>query len=232
MTRILVVDDKEENLYLLRGPADRHGCTVGPGAATAPRRSSRRASATPVLVISDLLMPVMDGYTLLRQWKADPTSDGRPRSSSTPRPTPSRRTSELALDLGADAFILKPTEPEPFMQRVNEVLQTAYHCAGSARDDGSGEVSAPGLQPGAGHEAGAQNARSWNSGYGTGDVREHILRLNRFYAALSETNKAIVHAADRERCSTPCATSPSARRLQVRVGRNDDLRAKSFVPGA
>ena len=70
MIRVLIVDDKQENLYLLRALLQGHGCVVDEARHGAEALIKAR-QAPPDLIISDLLMPVMDGYTLLRQWKAD-----------------------------------------------------------------------------------------------------------------------------------------------------------------
>jgi CheY-like chemotaxis protein len=71
LSRVLIIDDNEVNLYLLRTVLEGFGfevdeaCDGEQALAVAGRR-------IPDLVISDLLMPVMDGYTLLRHWRADP----------------------------------------------------------------------------------------------------------------------------------------------------------------
>ena len=70
MTRILIVDDKAENLYMLRALLAGHGCEVEEARHGAEALAKARL-APPQLIISDLLMPVMDGYTLLRHWKMD-----------------------------------------------------------------------------------------------------------------------------------------------------------------
>ena len=70
MIRVLIVDDKEENLYLLGALLRGHGCEVDEAHHGAEALVKARA-APPDLIVSDLLMPVMDGYTLLRHWKAD-----------------------------------------------------------------------------------------------------------------------------------------------------------------
>jgi len=70
MTRVLIVDDKAENLDLLRALLQGHGCEVDEARHGAEALVKAR-QAPPDLIISDLLLPVMDGYTLLRHWKAD-----------------------------------------------------------------------------------------------------------------------------------------------------------------
>ena len=77
MIRVLIVDDKQENLYLLRALLQGHGYDVDE-ARHGAEALIRARQAPPDLIISDLLMPVMDGYTLLRQWKADERLQGIP----------------------------------------------------------------------------------------------------------------------------------------------------------
>ncbi len=120
MIRVLIVDDKQENLYLLRALLQGHGCVVDE-ARHGAEALTRARETPPHLIISDLLMPVMDGYTLLRQWKADERLQTIPFVVYTATYT-EPKDERLALDLGADAFIIKPVEPEPFMARIQEVL--------------------------------------------------------------------------------------------------------------
>ncbi len=127
MTRILVVDDKEENRYYLEALLTGHGHDVvlarhGAEALTMARQQP------PEVIVSDLLMPVMDGYTLLRHWKSDALLQGIPFVVYTATYTKSA-DEKLAFDLGADAFILKPAEPDEFIQRIGEVLEKPVSSA-------------------------------------------------------------------------------------------------------
>jgi len=120
MKRVLIVDDKEENLYYLRALLGAHGCEVSSARHGAEALTMARQSP-PDVVISDLLMPVMDGYTLLRHWKADAHLKSKPFIVYTATYT-EPEDERLALSLGADAFILKPTEPDEFLVRLEAVL--------------------------------------------------------------------------------------------------------------
>ncbi|MBX3707162.1 MAG: response regulator [Pseudomonadales bacterium] len=119
MTSVLVVDDKEENRYYLEALLGGHGYAV---------RSARHGAealvlarqAPPDVVVSDLLMPVMDGYTLLRHWKADARLQPIPFVVYTATYTEAE-DERLAFDLGADDFVLKPAEPEQFLERIEAV---------------------------------------------------------------------------------------------------------------
>lgn len=123
MSHVLIVDDKPENLYLLRVLLQGHGYQVEE-ARDGAQALQRARQQLPALIVSDLLMPVMDGYTLLRQCKADPTLCSVPFVVYTATYT-EPRDERLALDLGADAFIVKPAEPGDFMARVEAVLDAA-----------------------------------------------------------------------------------------------------------
>ncbi len=119
MKSALIVDDKDENLYYLAAVLSSTGWNVrrarhGAEALTLARQ------APPDLVISDLLMPVMDGYTLLRHWKADPGLRKAPFIVYTATYT-EPADEALAISLGADAFMLKPLEPQDILSRIAEV---------------------------------------------------------------------------------------------------------------
>jgi two-component system, cell cycle sensor histidine kinase and response regulator CckA len=123
MTRVLIVDDKAENLYLLRALLVGNQMQVDEARHGAEALEKAR-STPPDLIISDLLMPVMDGYTLLRHWKSDERLKTIPFIVYTATYT-EPKDERLALDLGADAFILKPAEPRALMACFKEVLAKA-----------------------------------------------------------------------------------------------------------
>jgi signal transduction histidine kinase len=123
MNRILIVDDHEDNLYYLQALLGGHGYVVETARHGAEALVKAR-QAPPDAIISDLLMPVMDGYTLLRLWKADERLKPIPflvYTATYTKPEDER----LALSLGADAFILKPSEPEDFLSRLQAVREQA-----------------------------------------------------------------------------------------------------------
>ncbi len=135
MTRVLLVDDKSENLEYLRVLLTAHGFSVETARHGAEALVLARKS-TPDLVVSDLLMPVMDGYTLLRFWKSDERLSNIPfivYTATYTEPDDER----LALSLGADAFIVKPAEPEAFMTKLRSVLDGTSASGTTATTGGS-----------------------------------------------------------------------------------------------
>ncbi len=125
MTRVLIVDDHSENRYLLRMLLQGNGYRVDE-ATDGAQALAMAQEFPPALIISDLLMPVMDGYTLLRHWRADKRLKDIPFVVYTATYT-EPQDERLALDLGADAFLIKPAEPEPFMARIQAVLSEQKH---------------------------------------------------------------------------------------------------------
>jgi PAS domain S-box-containing protein len=129
-TKVLIVDDNSDNLdflaTLVRGS--------GWEAATANNGQEaldRARLQPPDLIVSDILMPVMDGYDLCRHWKADDRLKPIPFVFYTATYTESRDEA-FGLKLGADLFIIKPQEPGLLMNQLNQVLEKA-RTSGAAR---------------------------------------------------------------------------------------------------
>ena len=122
MSRILIVDDREDGRYFLQVLLQGHGHNVEQACNGADALTNAR-NTTPDLVISDLLMPVMDGYTLLRNWKSDKQLQEIPFLIYTATYT-DPKDEKFALNLGADDFIVKPTDPEVLLERIQHLLDS------------------------------------------------------------------------------------------------------------
>ncbi|MCX7636035.1 MAG: response regulator, partial [Syntrophales bacterium] len=69
--RILIIEDNEQNLYLLRYILEMNGYEVE--AALDGREGIEKAAAYgPDLILLDIQLPVMDGYTVARHLKEAP----------------------------------------------------------------------------------------------------------------------------------------------------------------
>ena len=121
--RILVVDDKEENRYLLRVLLEHAGFAVAEAAHGAEALELARREP-PVLAISDILMPVMDGFALCREWRRDAALRAIPFTFFTATYTDGRDR-DFALSIGADDFIVKPQEPEALVERLRGLMRAA-----------------------------------------------------------------------------------------------------------
>lgn len=119
---ILIVDDKPENLYLLRVLLSSKG--YGVTEASNGKEALERARETPPgLIISDILMPVMDGFALCRAWKEDAQFTSIPFIFYTATYT-EPKDEEFALSLGADRFLVKPQEGSVLLSEVESALLT------------------------------------------------------------------------------------------------------------
>jgi two-component system, cell cycle sensor histidine kinase and response regulator CckA len=120
VSRVLVVDDNAENRYLLRALLTGMGHEV----ATAPDGADALAQARlapPDLVVSDILMPQMDGWALCREMKAEPGLRSIPFMFYTATYT-DPKDEAFALSLGADRFVVKPQEPDALARMISELL--------------------------------------------------------------------------------------------------------------
>lgn len=118
---VLIVDDNAENLYLLHALLQGYGYQVIT-ATNGADALDKAGQNPPDLVISDILMPVMDGFALCREWKKEERLKPIPFVFYTATYT-DERDREFALSLGAEQFIIKPMEPEPFMAIIRETIQ-------------------------------------------------------------------------------------------------------------
>ncbi|MEM2124386.1 MAG: response regulator [Methanolinea sp.] len=121
MTTILIVDDNAQNLYLLETILRGEGYTVTSARNGATALEMARKDP-PDMVISDILMPVMDGFELCRRWKADETLRDIPFVFYTATYT-DPRDEKFAMSLGADLFIVKPQKTEVLARLILDVLQ-------------------------------------------------------------------------------------------------------------
>lgn len=117
---ILVVDDNEANRYQLEVLFHSKKFDV----ITAVNGTDALAKARenpPDLIVSDILMPGMDGFSLCRAWNEDDRLRSIPFIFYTATYT-DEHDRQFALSLGAEQFIVKPEEPEIFLQHIQESL--------------------------------------------------------------------------------------------------------------
>ena len=131
MKKILIVDDNPENLYLLDVLLSGHGCEVVK-ASNGVEAIEKAHSNRPDLIISDILMPGMDGFALCREWKKDEQLKDIPFVFYTATYT-EKKDADFGLDLGAARFLIKPIAPEKFISEIQEVLDTAPTGSSAAR---------------------------------------------------------------------------------------------------
>ncbi len=120
MTHVLIVDDEPESRSRLRALLQEHGHAVteasnGLDALELARRQP------PDLVISDILMPQMDGFALCRAYRADPALARAPFVFYTGTYT-TARDAATARRLGATRFLVKSMAAEEIIRAITETL--------------------------------------------------------------------------------------------------------------
>jgi diguanylate cyclase (GGDEF)-like protein len=183
MGSILVVDDNRANREALGSLLEAAGYQVT-GAAGAAQALAQARATPPDLVISDVLMPGMDGYVLARELRAHPATAGVPVMFYTAY-FAGQDAQQLAQAHGVARVLVKPSENEVILRVVREVLgEQAQPPAPSAGDLGGEHLRVVVDQ--LLEKTGALEAQ-----------QRRIERLNRTLETLSAVNALIVRVADR-----------------------------------
>jgi CheY-like chemotaxis protein len=121
MSHVLIVDDREADRKLLQMLLERNGYRVtvagdGVQALAAARRDR------PDAVVSDVLMPNMDGFALCHAWMQDAELRAIPFIFYSANLT-SPEDKYVAMALGAMCYLIKPLEALVFLRELGTALQ-------------------------------------------------------------------------------------------------------------
>jgi PAS domain S-box-containing protein len=121
MTHVLIVDDLEESRYLLKALLEGNGYRVTAVHDGMEALASVRGEV-PDVIVSDALMPNMDGFVLCHEWMRDARLRAIPfifysATYATPE------SEKLARELGAARYLIKPQEPDAFLAELTKVLR-------------------------------------------------------------------------------------------------------------
>jgi DNA-binding response OmpR family regulator len=117
---VLVVEDDPVILRLLEVNFTMEGFEVL-SAADGREALERARVDRPDIVVSDIMMPNMNGFELLEAMRADPDVAGIPIILLSAK----AQTDDVraGLDAGADDYITKPFEPLELVERVTKLLR-------------------------------------------------------------------------------------------------------------
>jgi len=119
--RVLLVEDNPDNFQLVRFLLEQGGHQVL--AAYNGRQGVEVArKELPDLVLMDLSLPEVDGWTAARQLKDDPNTADIPLLALTAHTLPGDRM--RALQSGFNGFISKPIDIKTFPEKINRALQS------------------------------------------------------------------------------------------------------------
>ena len=124
-SRILIVDDQPANVLLLERILQTGGYT-NLSKTTDPRQVLEFFTVyKPDLILLDLMMPNVDGYSLLTQLRSRiPDNHYLPILVLTGDVTP--KAKQQALTLGAKDFLTKPLDATEVLLRVYNLLETRW----------------------------------------------------------------------------------------------------------
>ncbi|MFY8099260.1 MAG: two-component system response regulator, partial [Allorhizobium sp.] len=115
---VLAIDDSPENLVLMSTLLkDRYKVKVANSGA---RGLELARSASPDIILLDIMMPVMDGYAVCEQLKRDPATAHIPVIFLTARTESDDE--KHGLEVGAVDYITKPISPPIFLMRIQNHL--------------------------------------------------------------------------------------------------------------
>jgi two-component system cell cycle response regulator DivK len=120
MTKILYVEDNEDNVFMLKPRLERRGYTVvvaGDGEEGVAMASEEK----PDLILMDLELPVLDGWEATRQLKSAAGTSSIPIIAVSAHAMSGDR--EKALAAGCDEFEAKPVKLPQLLNKIQALLQ-------------------------------------------------------------------------------------------------------------
>jgi two-component system, cell cycle response regulator DivK len=116
---VLLIEDNEQNRYLVTFLLERHGYTVT-SVSDGPRAIAVAQTFVPRLILLDIQLPTMDGYAVARALRKNDALVKTPIVAVTSYAMPGDR--EKALDAGCSGYIEKPINPLTFVADLEQVL--------------------------------------------------------------------------------------------------------------
>jgi DNA-binding NarL/FixJ family response regulator len=120
LKRLLVVDDDPNLVLLAKDYLEFRGYEVV-AASNGLEALEVMRRLTPDLIICDVMMPEMDGYTFVQTLRSDRATDWIPVIFLSARGQTADRV--RGLNTGADAYLVKPFEPEELVAQVEATLK-------------------------------------------------------------------------------------------------------------
>ena len=120
MTKILYVEDNDDNVYMLKMRLELLGDFDVVAAPDGEQGCALALSERPDVILMDLEMPVVDGWEATRRLKDDPQTRDIPIIALSAHALAGER--EKALAAGCDEFDTKPIEFERLVATLRRVL--------------------------------------------------------------------------------------------------------------
>jgi CheY-like chemotaxis protein len=119
MTKILYVEDNDDNVYMLRGRLTRAGYAVAV-ATDGEQGVAMAASEAPDLIRMDLSLPVLDGWEATRRLKEAPATRPIPIIALSAHAMEGDRAKAIAA--GCDDYDTKPVDLPRLLEKIRTLL--------------------------------------------------------------------------------------------------------------
>lgn len=119
MTKILYVEDNDDNVYMLRGRLTRAGFEVAV-ASDGEQGVAKAASEAPDLILMDLSLPVLDGWEATRRLKDAPETRPIPIIALSAHAMEGDRAKAIAA--GCDDYDTKPVDFPRLLAKIQALL--------------------------------------------------------------------------------------------------------------
>ena len=118
--KVLVIEDNEQNLYLMTFILEHHGYEVIP-ARDGAEGVAIAGKVDPVVVLLDIQLPEMDGYTVAKLLRENSSFVRTPIIAVTTYAMVGDR--EKAISAGCSGYIEKPINPDTFISEMEKHLR-------------------------------------------------------------------------------------------------------------
>lgn len=119
--RILMIEDNEQNRYLATFLLQAHGYEVLP-VEDGAQGIELATNVIPDLILLDIQLPTMDGYTVACELRKNSKLDSVPVIAVTSYAMTGDR--ERALAAGCNGYIEKPINPDTFVREIEQYIRT------------------------------------------------------------------------------------------------------------
>ena len=120
MTKVLYVEDNDDNIYMLKMRLELLGDFEVVTAENGERGCEMAASEQPDIILMDLEMPIIDGWEATRRLKGNPQTRSIPVIALSAHALAGER--EKALAAGCDEFDTKPIEFDRLVATLRRIL--------------------------------------------------------------------------------------------------------------
>ena len=120
MTKLLYVEDNDDNIYMLKMRLELLGDFEVLTAENRKRGCELAAAERPEIILMDLEMPVMDGWEATRRLKSNPKTRDIPVIAFSAHALAGER--QKALAAGCDEFETKPIEFDRLVATIRRIL--------------------------------------------------------------------------------------------------------------